>query len=375
MSHFMQRLLLTGLLLSASAFSVTAADPHAGASGVQFNGIELRATWPPRLKDFPDDPQRPPYLAAPPAVIPIDVGRQLLVDDFLVAETTLQRTFHQPRYFAGNPVLKAGESWEGMAGRPYAMPFSDGVWFDPQDRLFKVWYYAGAVTCYATSRDGLRWEKPRLDVEAGTNIVLRAARDSGTVWIDFHPRDPSERMGDWNWGNVQSTVPGCLIVGDELWFYVSGRAGKGQPGCRFCDSAASTGLAMLRRDGFASLDAGDSPGTLTTRPVQFRGRYMFVNIDAPQGELRVEVLDSNGRVMAPFDREHCQPVQGDKTLQVVRWTSAADLSSLAGQPVRLRFHLTHGRLYSFWVTPDAKGASYGYVAGGGPAYHGPRDVP
>jgi hypothetical protein len=132
---------------------------------------------------------------------------------------------------------------------------------------------------------------------------------------------------------------------------------------------------MLRRDGFASLDAGDSPGTLTTRPVRFHGRYLFVNIDAPQGELRVEVLNSEGRVMVPFDREHCQPVQGDKTLQVVRWTSAADLSSLAGHPVRLRFHLTHGRLFAFWVTPDAKGASYGYVAGGGPAYRGPRDVP
>jgi hypothetical protein len=548
MSHYVQRLLLTGLLLGSPALAVTADDPHAGASRVQFNGIELPPTWPPRMKDFPDDPQRPSYLAAPPAVIPIDVGRQLLVDDFLVAETTLRRTFHQPRYFAGNPVLKAGESWEGMAGRPYAMPFSDGVWFDPQDRLFKLWYYAGAVTCYATSRDGLRWEKPRLDVEAGTNIVLRAARDSGTVWIDFHPRNPSERfkmalynrtfmlyrsadgihwtkvsegaktgdrstffynpfrdrwvysiraggrlgrsrlywesddffrfgeaalaqepalpwvasdsgdwqrddlqtkpqlynldgtayesvllglfsvwrgdyrgkpataraaelqqagrpkqnsvcvgfsrdgfhwdrpdrrvfipvseqMGAWNWGNVQSTAPGCLIVGDELWFYVSGRAGKGQPGCRFCDSAASTGLAMLRRDGFASLDAGDSPGTLTTRPVRFRGRYLFVNMDAPRGELRVEVLDANGRVTALFDREHCQPLQGDKTLQAVRWTGTADLSPLAGQPVRLRFHLTHGRLYSFWVTPDAKGASYGYVAGGGPAYHGPRDVP
>jgi hypothetical protein len=40
------------------------------------------------------DPTAPPYLTSPPEVIPIDVGRQLFVDDFLIAETTLKRTFH-----------------------------------------------------------------------------------------------------------------------------------------------------------------------------------------------------------------------------------------------------------------------------------------
>ena len=30
-------------------------------------------------------------------------------------------------------------------------------------------------------------------------------------------------QGDWNWGNVQSAGGCCLIVGDQLYFYVSGR--------------------------------------------------------------------------------------------------------------------------------------------------------
>jgi len=37
-----------------------------------------------------------PYLLDPPPLIPIDTGRQLLIDDFLIAETTLDRSFHQP---------------------------------------------------------------------------------------------------------------------------------------------------------------------------------------------------------------------------------------------------------------------------------------
>ena len=39
---------------------------------------------------------------------------------------------------------------------PTAMPFSDGVFFDSKDRLFKMWYMGGynENTCYATSTDG-----------------------------------------------------------------------------------------------------------------------------------------------------------------------------------------------------------------------------
>lgn len=526
-----------------------------GGPTATYNGIELPQPWPPRTKDFPDHPQRPPYLVSPPKLIPIDVGRQLLVDDFLIEKTTLQRTFHQPELHAGNPVLKPDRPWEMLNQRPYAMPFSDGVWYDPKERIFKLWYYAGAgTTCYATSADGLRWKKPSLDVEPGTNIVLKTPRDSGTVWIDASPRDPgerfkmalyskgtfslyrsadgihwtraadgaktgdrstffynpfrarwvfsirsgsrlgrsrhywetddffrfsdaaaadravwvasdsadpprddlkakpqlynldcaayesvllglfsiwrgdyrspaadkatgkpteraqellklgrskqnsvcagfsrdgfhwdrpdrrpfvptSEKMGDWNWGNVQSTAPCCLIVGDQLWFYVSGRAGKSFPNCQGIDSGASTGLARLRRDGFASMDAGGQPGTLTTRPVRFRGRHLFVNLDAPEGELRVEVLGADGQAIAPFDRAHCRAVRGDSVRQAVTWDGAKDLAPLAGKPVRLRFHLTRGSLYAFWVTPDSGGASYGYVAGGGPGFKGPIDVP
>ena len=56
------------------------------------------------------------------------------------------------------------------------MVFSDGVFFDPNDRTFKLWYMAGygRFTCLATSADGIKWEKPVLDVRRGTNIVHTA---------------------------------------------------------------------------------------------------------------------------------------------------------------------------------------------------------
>jgi hypothetical protein len=473
-----------------------------------------------------------PYLSRPPAVIPIDVGRQLFVDDFLVESTTLTRSFHRAAYHPATPVLRPDRPWEKTGQNPTAMVFSDGVWFDPRDGLFKMWYMGGHVraTCYATSRDGVRWDKPKLDVEPGTNVVRPGYRDSSTVWLDLEEKDPgrrcklfcwtregalsvhlcsdgvhwgkpaaksgtcgdrttafynpfrrvwvysvrgdaaglgrvrhyrehtdllegarwakgepvpwvgadrldparddlktpcqlynldavayeslllglfsiwrgqprdrakpnevvlgysrdgfhwhrpdrtafapvSERPGDWNWGNVQSAGGGCLVVGDQLYFYVSGRAGiKGSTASGEC----TTALATLRRDGFASMGAGKEGGVLTTRPVRFRGKRLFVNLDAPDGELLVEVLGREGKAITPFEKAGCLPVRGDRTAAAVGWKE--DLARVAGQPVRFRFHLTNGRLYSFWVSPDSAGASHGYVAAGGPGFKGPTDT-
>ncbi|MBN1421365.1 MAG: alpha-galactosidase [Planctomycetes bacterium] len=475
-------------------------------------------------------------------VLPIDVGRQLFIDDYLIESTDLRRTFHTAEFHPASPVLRPDRPWESDTvsqghPAPTAMVFSDGVWYDPQDRLFKMWYMGGYVksTCYATSRDGIRWEKPALDVVPGTNIVEPNDRDSATVWLDLREPDParryklflsrrhgpsralsisfsrdgihwgepvawsgpcgdrttvfhdpfrdawvysirdyvpgdgrvrrramspdvlagarweagepipwvgadrldppredlkgkpelynldavayeslllglftiwpgqprdrakpnyvalgfsrdgfhwqrpdrrpfigvSEKRGDWNWGNVQSAGGGCLVVGDRLYFYVSGRAGvPGSPASGTC----ATGLATLRRDGFASLDADPDGGTVTTRPVRFSGKHLFVNADAARGELRVEVLDAGGGVIAPFARDACAPVRADATLAEVRWEGAADLSAVAGRPVRLRFLLRDARLFAFWVAPDASGASRGYVAAGGPGFTGPTDT-
>ena len=108
--------------------------------------------------------------------------------------------------------------------------------------------------------------------------------------------------------------------------------------------------------------------------MRFSGKHLFVNVDDAKGELRVEVLDQTGKAVPRFAAENCVPVAGDKTLQSVRWKGVDDLSSLANQPVRFRFHLKNGRLYAFWVSPESSGASHGYVAAGGPGFSSNRDI-
>ncbi len=484
---------------------------------------------------LPADPVLPEYLVAPPHVIGIDTGRQLFVDDYLIARSDLTREWHAARYHSACPVLRPDKPWERRGENPMAYPFSDGVWYDPEARLFKLWYYCGnqRQTGYAQSVDGVNWQKPVFDIVRGTNTVMAAERDSTTVWMDLDDPDPrrrfkmiripyhanplmlhtspdgirwsqplarsikihdrttayfdpfrkvwvlsvradyegagrarkyyehadirklfrfrerdlrwwtradsldvpradlgvkpelynldafpyeslmvglfsiwkghpptrhkinevylgftrngtewhrpwrqpllpvSEEPGAWNWTNVQSAGGGCLILGDELWFYCSGRAGvPGTPKM----GEASTGLAVMRRDGFVSLFGGPAGGSLKTRMLRFSGRHLFVNADAAKGELKAEVLDSRGRVIAPFSEANCELMQVDSTRHQMQWKGAPDMAHLAGDAIRFRFLLRQARLYSFWVSADDAGHSGGYVAAGGPGFERSRDV-
>jgi hypothetical protein len=90
--------------------------------------------------------------------------------------------------------------------------------------------------------------------------------------------------------------------------------------------------------------------------------------------LQVELLDRDGSVIAPYVRGNCEALAANKTLQAVRWKGADNLAGLEGKAVRFRFHLKNGQLYAFWVSPDASGASHGYVAAGGPGFTGSTDT-
>src|SRR5690348_6433891 len=91
-------------------------------------GIHLPEAWPPRDVKLTNEPiPEPPYLVDPPSVIPVDVGRQLFVDDFLIEQTDLKRTFHRPQIYPEAPVLKGDRPWENGN----AMPYSGGVFYDP----------------------------------------------------------------------------------------------------------------------------------------------------------------------------------------------------------------------------------------------------
>lgn len=128
----------------------------------------------------------------------------------------------------------------------------------------------------------------------------------------------------------------------KLWIYYGGKTGTvsvsegTKPFQALC-------VATLRIDGFVSLDAGQDPGTLLTKPVALSGNPLRVNFDAPEGDLLIEVLNLSGEVVA-----RSETLNGDGIDEMVKWNKGR-LADRKGQSVRLRFTLRNGQLYSWWV--------------------------
>lgn len=203
-----------------------------------------------------------------------------------------------------------------------------------------------------------------------TELHMGFSRD-GFHWSRSEDRTAfigaTKKAGSWERGYIHSNASICLVNDDELWFYYTAFEGdESKKGSNYSASAngmysnASTGLATLRRDGFASMGTKSS-GSLTTETVTFDGKYLFINANAKS--VKTEILDENGKVIEGYSKNDCTVVKGDTTKAMLKFKK--DLSSLSGKNIKFRFYLENGELYSFWVSSDAKnGTSNGYLAGG-----------
>ncbi len=106
---------------------------------------------------------------------------QLFVDDYLIESMErVQRTWHQPQKHPCNPLLVPDRPGEMMS-----LLFGT-VLRDDEAGLFRMWYLywtsEGPVTAYATSADGLAWEKPNLGL-----FEVAGSKDNNVCVFD-HPR-------------------------------------------------------------------------------------------------------------------------------------------------------------------------------------------
>jgi hypothetical protein len=161
-----------------------------------------------------------PYVAAQKA-IELSSDRQLFIDDSLIeSRSNLTRVLHQP-VKEPVPVLVGDQPWEHWMTDVFGIP---SIHFDAATGQYRLWYTAYApgnqyYICYATSRDGRHWEKPRLginqmDGSMANNIVNlgRVFWLNSTVLFDEHDPNPDRRYKSLSWDFGPSadgkTIPG-----------------------------------------------------------------------------------------------------------------------------------------------------------------------
>ena len=195
----------------------------------------------------------------------------------------------------------------------------------------------------------------RLDPWKRVDVQLVTSRD-GRTWSRACDRGvflPLGEEGSWEPDYSEINHAGPLLVGDELWFFYRGSILERHRGTG-PDIRKGLGLATLRRDGFASLAAGASGGSVTTRPLTANGDRLWVNAAAgPGGSVRAAVLTAEGRVVEGFGAADCRAVETDRPAAPLRWTGgdfgAARAQSGGAPGLRLRFHLRTAHLFAFWI--------------------------
>lgn len=235
---------------------------------------------------------------------------------FPQAQIVLKPDDHDDRWATG---LQKTDFY-GLCAFPYESMYLGFLWVLRVTDYIDVCQDGPIFVELVSSRDGVNWKRQEGD------------------------RPPILPLGgpyEWDRGMV-FTAQQPLVENGEVKLYY------GATNLEHCPSNSwigGIGLATLRKDGFASLDAGPGGGWLTTRKL-LGASEVYVNYQAGiDGEIRVEVLDENGNVVPGYSQADCVPLQGDSLEEAVTWSAGQTLPAIS--PLRLRFILQNASIYSF----------------------------
>jgi len=155
--------------------------------------------------------------------------------------------------------------------------------------------------------------------------------------------------GAWDAAWVTPSHNAPIRRGNKLYIFYQGRKTLHWAE-RPYGHIGAVGLAFLRPDGFASIDAVYKEGFVATRPLFFQGSKLHINANARPGRVAVEILNERGDVIPGFGQKDCRAMRMiDSIDHLISWADGKDIRGVAGQPVRLRFYLRGAQLYSFWI--------------------------
>ena len=179
----------------------------------------------------------------------------------------------------------------------------------------------------ALSHDGVRWHFPQ-----GQPFICDGAPGSGYE------------------GAIYAGC-GTVKIANGMWAFPVSRYGRShnmdfQPSKEH-PREGSIWLAMLREDGFITLDA-ESDGEFWTQPAAFDGSRLLINCWGLTGaRVAIELTDVQGKPFEGYSLADCDGLYGEHLWSPITWRGKSSVAAFRGKLVRIRFSLRRVRLYAF----------------------------
>lgn len=244
------------------------------------------------------------------------------------------------------------ESWP--ATRLVLVPdaFDDRWVSDGYDENAHTDFYGMSAFAYESMYIGFLWVFRITDGKNdGPIFVELVSSQDGEHWTrQESPRSPILPLGpEGAWDDGMIFTPNHPLVEDgviKLYYGAFDTTHGGGNG------TAAIGLATLRKDGFASLDAGIDEATVTTKSLTTTTGSIALNYDGADGWIKAELLNEEGKVLKGYSRDECIPLTGNSLDETITWEKGKRIPVL-GHPIHIRFIMKNASLYSFRVgEPD-----------------------
>ena len=280
--------------------------------------------------------------------------------------------------YPGNPVLHATKSEQSISDVMAVMQdqssgkyvaYTKG-WADPWPAFRQI--------VRTESNDFIHWSKPKVVITHKYNIqdpqsygmtvtqignlfigLMCSYKNPGDETIDIqlaisHDNRYWERVanqktfipngdqGSWDCGMI-FTAPLINYSNQTLIYYGGWNGSHNQK-----NRQSGIGLAILRKNGFVSLDTGPVTGTVTTHAMHNLQGPLLVNADASSGSLVAELLDLNGNPIPGYTANECIPMKSDGFEVPIRWRYYSELPE-SPEALSIRFLMTKTSLFGFFA--------------------------
>lgn len=295
-----------------------------------------------------------------PEVLPFksDAFNVIMYDSFIKKYLVFSRPGYGDRRVAVS-LSRDLKIWEG----PYTVLEPEEI----QTHFYYLlpWQYEGVYLGFLPVLKTDEYEIEHVSKMDGRVHAELCYSPNGIGWQRISPGEawiPHGEPGEFDAGGVYPMA--AIVVGDEVRIYYEGslyQHGVDRENC------SRLGVAILRRDGFISLNAGEEEGSVTSRIIaswehveerirkqqcgaqwiNFKKGELRVHVKTEEnGHLKTELLDEHWNVIKGYGRRESIPVTGDHFDATIHWkgkTTIRPLSSL----FRVRLLVKNAQLYSF----------------------------